>query len=151
MAEQQKDWTLPYRHDTVRKHIRLRPEARDRIQAWANKNQTSFSAAIEGLALAGMENATLESIASFLVLTVDRAFMRNFNRFAKLVVHAGLEAGAAKHTAQAVFFLHLLELAAETDDPARLSERLGIDPDTPWARKWCGCTGSARAASAGGR
>ena len=62
---------------------------------------------------------------------VRRESASHFNRFAKLIVHAGLEAGAAKEAAQQLYFLELQKLASADDLEAAIS----VDPESPEGKK----------------
>ena len=125
---------IPRRRDEaykVKKHISLIPESRDKIAAWAEEQGMSFSAAIEGLALVGMENEMANGLLVLINDSVNRTFLRNMNRFAKLIVFAGLEAGAAKEAAQHSYLLQLLMRQESLPDPHKLAEALQIETDSP--------------------
>ena len=63
--------------------------------------------------------------------TVRRESAAHYNRLAKLIVHAGLEAGSAKEAAQQIYFLQLQELAAAED----LEAAVGVDPESAAGKK----------------
>lgn len=99
--------------NTERVQVRLTATARDKIRLWAEDNQVSFSAAIEALALTGLQSEQADILVPLLHSTVQTAFQRQFNRFAKLTSFAAIEAGVSH---QLLRFL-LLQLIRETADP----------------------------------
>ncbi len=117
----------------ARKQITLTPEGRTLIQAYADANNTSFSAAIEMLALAGMETDTVKSVIPFVMNQLWRAVNSSFNRMAKLTASAAVEAGAA-HDLTAIYLLHHLN-SLRYAYPDEYETVLQLDEDDPDAAK----------------
>lgn len=80
---------------TRKKTITLTDAGRDQIQAFAHQHQITFSAAIEALALIGMEADLSTLLIPLLQSSVDRGMQRQFNRIAKLGLLAAAEAAMA--------------------------------------------------------
>ena len=118
-----------------RKQIRLSQYTIDMVAEFGRRHGLNFGQAIERLALVGLQDTKADGMATLLADVVEGAMARSFNRFAKLIACAGLEAGAAKEAAQQVVFLHLLRLAEEAETPAALRPRLGVDPETPLGKE----------------
>lgn len=116
-----------------RKEVSLSETTISEVGAFAKENDLSFSRAIEVLASLGLKKKGVEDIAlaTYLRDVIRGESARHYNRFAKLLVHAGLEAGAAKEAAQQVYFLQLQNLAADAD----LEAAVGVDPDSPEGKK----------------
>lgn len=81
--------------ETHKKTITLTDPGREQIQAFADNHNMTFSAAIETLALVGMEADLTVLLVPLLQETVDKALQRNFNRLAKLSLLAAAEAAMA--------------------------------------------------------
>lgn len=92
-----------------RKHISLSPDLIDEIQAMADENGVSFSAAIEGLVRAGLGQDTATSLLPIILNSIYRTVNSSFNRMAKIATMGVIEAGQARELSQAV----LLQLVAE--------------------------------------
>src|SRR5262249_33804450 len=84
---------------TLPKKIRLTREGHDLIEAWAQVNDVSFSAAIETLARIGMGQATTEAIAPAVVSTMRRELAKTYDRIIRLTLYATIEAGIASRLA----------------------------------------------------
>lgn len=91
----------------VSKHVHLTPEGEAQIKQFAKENDTSFSAAIEMLALTGMEVDTVQSILPFILESVHRSVRSAFNRMAKLSSAAAIEAGASREIASVTLLQQL--------------------------------------------
>lgn len=117
------------------KHVSLNDHTVEMVSQFAERHSLNFSQAIERLALIGLQDTKTTGLATLMVDVVRSEMARSFNRFAKLIVYAGLEAGAAKHAAHALLFLQLLDLAADTQDPAGLAGKLSIDLETPMGQE----------------
>lgn len=127
------------------KHITLSETTIQFIDQFMEMNglnqKRDFSKTIEFLALHSLQDGEMLGTLGVLQTVMERTMTRQYNRFAKLVAHAAIEAGAAKEAAQQLFFIQLLheQMAYETlladldhDDP-RLDEfegMLAIDPQS---------------------
>ncbi|MCA9947402.1 MAG: hypothetical protein KC449_28180, partial [Anaerolineales bacterium] len=80
---------------TRKKTITLTDAGREQIQAFAKKHQMTFSAAIETLALIGMEADLTTLLVPLIHNSVERGMQRQFNRIAKLGLLAAAEAAMA--------------------------------------------------------
>lgn len=114
----------------VRKQIRLSEHTIENIEQFAAVHSLNFGQAIEQLALIGLQDTKTLGTAELMATVVRQETARHYNRFAKLIVHAGLEAGAAKQAAQVSVFLQMLALAEEVTDPELLSDQYAADMDT---------------------
>ncbi|MEM9773392.1 MAG: hypothetical protein AAF902_02345 [Chloroflexota bacterium] len=117
----------------VRKELKLSETTIEKIQVYADAQKVSFSRAVEFLVSLGLKKKGIDEVAlsHHLSKVVKQESAAHFNRFAKLIVHAGLEAGAAKEAAQQLYFLELQKLASADDLEAAIS----VDPDTPEGEK----------------
>lgn len=70
---------------TERKHLTLTTEAVAAVQAYADRHGLYFSVAMETLALMGLGQKTAETLPRLVTNLLERAFRRQFNRFAKLL------------------------------------------------------------------
>jgi hypothetical protein len=80
---------------TARKTVWLSDDGRARVQAWADAQGISFSAAIETLARLGLGQAPQEAVAPALVSVVRREVQQQFHRVAALYAATAIEAGVA--------------------------------------------------------
>ncbi len=80
---------------TRKKTITLTDAGREQIQTFANSHQMTFSAAIETLALIGMEADLTALLIPLIDNSVEKGMKRNFNRMAKLTILAAAEAAMA--------------------------------------------------------
>lgn len=80
---------------TERKNLTLTAEAVEAVQAYADRHGLYFSVAIESLALMGLGQATADALPRLVANLLERAFNRQFNRFAKLLSYAALSAEEA--------------------------------------------------------
>ena len=82
----------------------------EHLSQWQQINGiTNRSKAIEGLVLMSIREARMLGISAILQETIRHTINHQYNRFAKLIVHAGLEAGAAKEAAQHIYWWVLLQ------------------------------------------
>ena len=117
------------RQGTERKQIRLTPTGRERIQAWADEQDVSFSAAIEGLALAGLEDELVNILLPLLLSMLSRIVNRTYNRLAKLMATAAIEAGLASQAGQALL-LQQIRTFAEAE-PQDFTRRMQVSREAP--------------------
>lgn len=118
-----------------KKTITLTNSGREQIQAFADTNHMTFSAAIETLALISMEADLTVLLVPLLQETVAKALQRNFNRFAKLTLLAAAEASMT-HNLSRMLLLQMVRQEA-VHYPEDFETRLGVsyDPaDQPDAR-----------------
>ena len=80
---------------TRKKTITLTDDGREQIQAFATQHQMTFSAAIETLALIGMEADLSTLLVPLINNSVAKGMERQFNRIAKLGLLAAAEAAMA--------------------------------------------------------
>ncbi|MAT97764.1 MAG: hypothetical protein CL608_11515 [Anaerolineaceae bacterium] len=80
---------------TRKKTITLTDAGREQIQTFAKKHQMTFSAAIETLALVGMEADLTALLIPLIHSSVEKGMQRQFNRIAKLGLLAAAEAAMA--------------------------------------------------------
>lgn len=80
----------------IRKNLSITPDTVERIQRFADENDTSFSAAIESFALIGMGEDTTLAFLPILTSQIHRSIASSFNRIAKLAAFAAIEAGQTK-------------------------------------------------------
>ena len=83
------------RKSTSRKSIRLTDDGRAKIQAWADEQGVSFSAAIESLALLGSGEDASTAFAPLMVSAVRFEVRRQMNRLATIAARGAIESGAA--------------------------------------------------------
>ncbi len=95
----------PIRRGTRRKCIWLTNETRAAIQAWADANQTGFSAALETLARLGLGEPVESAMTPVLASVVRRAVLSQMERFAKLAATAAIQSGMASNLSRAVLRL----------------------------------------------
>lgn len=94
----------------LKKHVSLSETTIEAVQEFANSEGVSFSRAIEILSLSslsGKEQAM--GLAAYLGDAVRREANQHYNRFAKLIVHAGLEAGTAKEMSRAAYSMGMFD------------------------------------------
>ena len=96
---------------TRKKTITLTDAGREQIQAFAKKHQMTFSAAIETLALIGMEADLTTLLIPLIHSSVEKGMQRQFNRIAKLGLLAAAEAAMA-HDLATMLLLQLIRQEA---------------------------------------
>ncbi|KAA3664778.1 MAG: hypothetical protein DWQ04_03985 [Chloroflexi bacterium] len=80
---------------THKKTITLTDAGREQIQTFSDAHKMTFSAAIETLALIGMEADLTALLIPLINNSVEKGLQRNFNRMAKLTILAAAEAAMA--------------------------------------------------------
>lgn len=115
------------------KKVTLSEEVIGYVSEYAKAVGLSFSKATELLLLRSLEDEKAHEMG--LVLLIGQAVRReatfHYNRLAKLIAYAGLEAGMAKEAAHQLLFIKLLETAREVPQVELLDGRLRIDQDSP--------------------
>jgi hypothetical protein len=116
----------------MKKNLSLSETTIEMIGEFSEKEGMTFSRSIEILALMSLEREGQNlALSAYLRDVVRRESAAHYNRFAKLIAHAALEAGAAKEAAQQLYFLELMKLADDGD----LEDAIGVDPDSPIGKK----------------
>jgi hypothetical protein len=126
----------PIEQQKLPKRIYLSQTTIKEIEDFAKQRNDTFSAAIEFLASRGLTKKGLDDIVlgSYLRDVVRKESAAHYNRFAKLIAHAGLEAGAAKEAAQQLYFLKLVELSKS----GKFEQAVGVNPESPEGKKIIG-------------
>jgi hypothetical protein len=112
---------MPRRVGTIPKEIRLTEEGLQAVQAWADQQGMSFSAAIETLARLGLGQAPQDAMLPAVVSVIRREIGSNYDRIIKLILYNIIESGIAARMASAgvkTLWERLVPLASE-DEPRR--------------------------------
>jgi len=112
---------------TRRTHISVTHLAYDQIQAWADEQGISFSAAIESLALMGLGQQTAELLPLLIRGLLERLLTQQFNRFAKLLSLTALSAEEANNKLDTLL-LNLIRQEAAAD-PTRFVTNMTVSSD----------------------
>ena len=112
---------------TRRTHVSVTHVAYDQIQAWADQQGVSFSAAMESLALMGLGQETAELLPLLIRGLMERLLAQQFNRFAKLLSLAALSAEEANNKMDTML-LNLIRQEAAAD-PARFVTNMSVSSD----------------------
>ncbi len=113
------DWRgLDRRRGTERKTVRLTPEFRERVQAWADQQGVSFSSALETLALLGMGDAPQLAVMPMVIFAMREEVQRQANRLASLSVTAAVESAVTTRLVS-----NLILERERSRDPERGRER----------------------------
>lgn len=117
----------------VPKKLTLSETTIEELEKYAKTEGISASRAADRLISLGLKKKGLDDIATanYLRDVVRQEITAHYDRMARLIVHAGLEAGAAKEAAQQLFFLELKKLSGADD----LEYAIGVDPDTREGRQ----------------
>lgn len=99
---------------TRKKHITITTEGHAFIAAWAEAQGLTFSAGIEALALASIEEGSSTAAAILTTNLLERIVGRQFNRFAKLLSLTAIAAESVNWKADAML-LQLIRHEAEAD------------------------------------
>jgi hypothetical protein len=102
---------------TYSKHVRLTEFGREKIEAWAQANGINFSAAIETLALMGLQDERSSFIVPALRATALQGIRLSFNRLARLLSDIAIEAAVSRTMSEGIMLQLIRELAvAHPDD-----------------------------------
>lgn len=112
---------------TERKNLTLTAEAVEAVQAYADRHGLYFSVAIESLALMGLGHSTADALPRLVANLLERAFNRQFNRFAKLLSYAAISAEEAN--AKTDFLILQLFRREAQRDPDNFTEVMGVSTD----------------------
>ncbi|MGH2535823.1 MAG: hypothetical protein ACRDHL_00340, partial [Candidatus Promineifilaceae bacterium] len=116
---------------TYSKHVRLTEFGREKIEAWAQANGLNFSAAIETLALMGLEDErSLYAIPALRAITLQ-GIRLSFNRLARLLSDIAIEAAVSRTMSEGIMLQLVRELAAESPDDFETLLRVRRDGRSP--------------------
>lgn len=128
MTDNHPDTTRKARYGVTRRtHVSITHLAYDEIQAWADEQGVSFSAAMESLALMGLGQETADLLPLLISGLMERLLARQFNRFAKLLSLAALSAEEANVKIDTLL-LNLIRQEATTD-PSRFVANMIVSSD----------------------
>lgn len=113
------------------KHITLDPETVEIIEQFCVIHGLNFSRAIESLALLGLNNTEVIGQAKFMKAVVETAVLSQLDRFAKLIAHAGIEAGSARQGVERLLFWQMIDRAQGVLNLEDYEATLVTDPDSP--------------------
>ena len=117
---------VQHRSGTTRKKtITLTDAGREQIQTFATAHQITFSAAIETLALIGMEADLSALLVPLINNSVEKGMQRQFNRIAKLTILSAAEAAMA-HDLTTMMLLQLVRHEA-AEHPVDFEEVMQVD------------------------
>ena len=112
---------------TYSKHIKLTEFGREKIDAWAQANGINFSAAIETLALMGLEDERSSYAIPALRATTLQGIRLAFNRIARLLSAIAIEAAASRTMSEGVMLQLIRELATDYPDDFAAMMRVSRD------------------------
>jgi hypothetical protein len=102
---------------TYPKHVSLTEFGREKIAAWAQANGINFSAAIETLALMGVEDTRADYAIPALRATTLQGIRLSFNRLARLLSDIAIEAAVSRTMSEGIMLQLMRETAtAHPDD-----------------------------------
>lgn len=101
---------------TYSKHIMLTPFGWEKIEAWAKGNGLNFSAAIETLALMGLDDERSSYAIPALRATTLQGIRLSFNRIARLLSDIAIESATARTMSEGVMLQLIRELAGKHPD-----------------------------------
>lgn len=117
----------------IDKHVWLHRNTVSTIQQYAAIHGLNFSRALEYLALNGLQDTKPLAQAEISASLVKQAVRGELRRLGKLIIHGAVEASSAKHTANLLLFLNLLDLSVDAV-PDELEEHISADPETEMGR-----------------
>ncbi len=128
MPDNPSDTTRKARYGITRRtHISITHPAYNQIQAWADEQGVSFSAAMESLSLMGLGQETADLLPLLISSLLDRLLSRQFNRFAKLLSLTALSAEEANVKIDTLL-LNLIRQEAQAD-PVRFVANMSVSSD----------------------
>ena len=80
----------------------MTPHGLELVQTWADANNSSFSAAIESLALIGLDDDIANVLVPLILSVVSRTVERALDRYAKLTAFAAIQAGTSSRLTNAL-------------------------------------------------
>jgi hypothetical protein len=114
---------------TNKKMISLTDDGREQIQRFAEAHGMSFSAAIESLALTGMNADLTHLLVPLLREVVNKALQRNFNRIAKLSLIGAAEGAMAHELASMLLMQFIRREAHEHADDFEMRLLVSYEPE----------------------
>ena len=96
---------------TYSKHVMLTRIGREKIETWARANELNFSAAIETLALLGLDDEQSGYIIPALRATTLQGIRLAFNRLARLLSDIVIEAAASRTMSEGIMLQIIREQA----------------------------------------
>jgi hypothetical protein len=114
---------------TNKKMISLTDEGRAQLQQYADVHGMTFSAAIETLALMGMEADLAKLLVPLLRDVVNKAIQRNFNRLAKLSLIGAAEAAMAHDLASLLMMQFTRSIAIMNPDDFESQMQISYEPE----------------------
>ena len=115
------------RGTTFSKHIKLTAFGRKQIEAWAKANNLNFSAAIETLALLGMNDERADYIIPALRATTLHGLQLTFNRLARLLSDIALDSAVSRIMSEGILLQLIRELAESRPDDFEAMMRVPRD------------------------
>jgi hypothetical protein len=112
---------------TYSKHVMLTEFGREKIEAWAQANGLNFSAAIETLALMGLDDERSSYAIPALRATTLQGIRLSFNRIARLLSDIAIEAAASRAISEGVMLQLIRALAVEHPDDFTAMMRVSRD------------------------
>ena len=115
---------------TYSKHVRLTEFGREKIEAWAEDNTINFSAAIETLALMGLDDSRADYAIPALRATTLQGIRLSFNRLARLLSDIAIESAVSRTMSEGIMLQLIRELAADHPDDFEAVMRVRRDNRT---------------------
>lgn len=112
----------------IDKHVWLHRRTDEVVRQYSALHNMNYSRTVEYLVLNGLHDTKQIAQVEATATLVQQAVRLELKRLAKLIIHTAVEASAARHTANLLFFLELLELG-EDALPADLEARLTAPED----------------------
>lgn len=112
------------------KHVRLTEFGRAKIEAWARANRLNFSAAIETLALMGLEDCRADYAIPALRATALQGIRLSFNRLARLLSDIAIDAAVARIMSEGVMLQQIRELAEARPEDFEAVMRVSRNSDS---------------------
>jgi len=114
---------------TNKKMISLTDDGREQIQRFADAHSMSFSAAIETLALIGMNADLTHLLVPLLREVVNKALQGNFNRIAKLSLIGAAESAMAHELASMLLMQLIRREAHDHADDFEMRLLVSYEPE----------------------
>lgn len=113
--------------NTRKKNLSLTESGHDQIETYAQAHGLTFSAAIETLALIGMEADLSALLIPLINDSVEKGMQRNFNRMAKVTIMAAAESAMA-HDLTTMLLLQIVRQEA-VRHPEDFEDRMPVSLD----------------------
>ena len=125
----------PRRGGTFSKHVKLTEFGRNQIETWAKANDLNFSAAIETLALLGLNDERADYIIPALRATTLHGLQLTFNRFVRLMSDIAIDSAVARMMSEGILLQLIRELAEIRPDDFEAMMRVPRDSDRQHDRR----------------